>query len=114
MKPCDLLKYSAVIWGRFGTNGEETGITSSAAQGTILGSDLRNTTYDKTLRIEIRVNIHIVGDGDDTITVIFARKMLSTPHIIVCFFERSRRSGVHQCYMYNLIGIEVGFPFITF
>lgn len=48
-------------------------ITSGAAQGSILGPDLWNITYDEILRIEMPDDTYLVGYADDIAAVITAR-----------------------------------------
>lgn len=48
-------------------------ITAGAAQGSILGPDIWNITYDEILRIEMPTNSHLVGYADDIAALITAR-----------------------------------------
>lgn len=48
-------------------------ITSGAAQGSILGPDLWNLSYDDILCIEMPEDTHLVGYADDIVAVISAR-----------------------------------------
>ena len=48
-------------------------VTSGAAQGSILGPDLWNITYDEILRIEMPDDTYLVGYADDIAAVITAR-----------------------------------------
>lgn len=51
----------------------EKQITSGAAQGSILGPDLWNITYDGILRIEMPENTYLIGYADDLAAVITAK-----------------------------------------
>ena len=48
-------------------------VTSGAAQGSILGPDLSNATYDEILRIEMPEDTFLVGYADDIAAVIRGR-----------------------------------------
>lgn len=50
-------------------------VTAGAAQGSILGSDLWNVSYDGILRIELPWGVIIVGYADDIAIVIIARNI---------------------------------------
>ena len=50
-------------------------ITSGAAQGSILGPDLWNISYDDIFRIEMPDETHLIGYADDVAAVIVARNM---------------------------------------
>lgn len=52
---------------------KEYQITSGAAQGSILGPDLWNASYDEILRIEMPADTFLVGYADDIAAVIRAR-----------------------------------------
>ena len=53
-------------------------ITSSAAQGSILGPDLWNLSYDDILGTEMPENTYLVGYADDMVSVISARDIEDT------------------------------------
>ena len=48
-------------------------ITSGAAQGSVLGRDIWNVSYDGILRIEMPEGAFLVGYADDIAMVIIAR-----------------------------------------
>lgn len=50
-------------------------VTSGAAQGSILGPDLWNISYDAILNMEMPEDTHLVGYADDIAAVISARDM---------------------------------------
>lgn len=51
-------------------------VTSGAAQGSILGPDLWNASYDEILRIEMPADTFLVGYADDIAAVIKARNTI--------------------------------------
>lgn len=51
----------------------EKEITAGAAQGSILGPDLWNASYDSLLRLEMPADVSLVGYADDVAVVITAR-----------------------------------------
>ncbi|GBP00751.1 hypothetical protein EVAR_69681_1 [Eumeta japonica] len=48
-------------------------VTSEAAQGSILGPDLWNASYDEILKLEMPEGTYLVGYADDIAAVITAR-----------------------------------------
>lgn len=70
----DYLKDRILLYNTSG-GPREYKITSGAAQGSILGPDLWNATYDEILRIEMPADTFLVGYADDIAAVIRARSI---------------------------------------
>ena len=66
---------------KLSTNSSTNKITSGAAQGSILGPELWNITYDEFLKIDMPPDTHLVGYADD-IAAVIAERWPHTPNAV--------------------------------
>ena len=66
-------------------------LTAGAAQGSILGSDLWNASYDGILRLKMPEGCFLIGYADDVAAVISARDVDAAQMLLCQVMSRVRR-----------------------